>query len=767
MRGKDLTVSNQDRHPRNSEPVGLWAKIRSRGVARVAVSYAIIAWLVLQIGDVILEPLDAPGWVMRALIVLIVSGFPISLVLAWFLELGPTGIGIDKLPDAASRPKVQGIRRYADAIVIALLLGVIVLLLARQGGVLDEEDVTPVIGVLPFTDVGDTSRQEDHSNGLADMLTYKLGHLQQLIVLAPSSTLQFRGQDQDIAMVGAKLGATSLLQGTVRRIGNRLQVNARLVEVASGIQVWSGSFDRQANDLFAVQDEIATAVTEALNLVLSPEQEQRLLRHQTEMLSAYDSWVLANHKLALRQHDQLSEAVQMLRKAVQLDPKFALAHAALAEALALAMIHIDWEYSWESVGTEARRAVATAHALDPDLSDAYYSESLLVHLENDLGDSPPWPKEQAVTLLRRALQLNPNNAKAAYRLAGTATSQAEQIELYRQVTRLDPRSSLAFHAIASIYSEQDEYDTAVEWYLKSAASADPYFSLGYAGISRMYLGRAARPDEAARWALAFRSTHPDDFRSHLELVHALIQLAAWNETEAALASLKASGAQIGTAGSLNLYLEMQLARARGNIATAAEIARKFSQDYLEKAVFWPDLTHAHDYHTIMVSLALEDLAEGRPQAALDRYQHHYPDWSLFSVHENSKSEIFRPDVMVAALQKQIGQSEEAGLRLRAYLAKIQDDPWLGEAEGVGFTRFTVHAFLGETDLAIEALESALEAGWILDWSELPQGNFDTDYASVTADPRFQSIYRELEARITAMRESWLAQPEIPEGYVLQ
>jgi TolB-like protein len=265
-------------------PTSLWTRLQQRGVLRVALSYAVIGWLTLQIGDVVLEPLGAPGWVLKALIVLVIAGFPVSLALAWYFELGPAGISVDHLPADAARPAVRGVRRYSDVLIIAVLLCIIAVLLARQGGLLEDDQGPPVIGVLPFAELGVAEEEAYFGAGLADTLTYKLGRLQQLIVLAPTSTFEFRGPGLDLLAVGAKLGATVLLQGTVRRAAGVLQVNARLVDTRSGQQLWSGSYDRGGADLFAVQDEIATAVTDALHLVLSPEEAGRVTQTLTDDL---------------------------------------------------------------------------------------------------------------------------------------------------------------------------------------------------------------------------------------------------------------------------------------------------------------------------------------------------------------------------------------------------------------------------------------------------------------------------------------------------
>ncbi|HEX9172130.1 MAG TPA: hypothetical protein VF861_05665, partial [Telluria sp.] len=361
----------QDPEPGGSAPRTHLHRLQQRGVLRVAISYAVITWLLLQIGDVVLEPIGAPGWVMRALIVVVVAGFPIALLLAWYFELTPTGIERDTLPADVARPAVRGARRYADVAIIGVLLVTVIVLLARQGGLLEEETGPPVVGVLPFTELGLPEEEAYFGAGLADTLTYKLGQLQQLIVLAPSSTIEFRGAELDLLEVGAKLGATALLQGTVRRAGGTLRINARLVEMASGQQLWAGSYDRAGADLFAVQDEIATEVTGALQLLLSPADEQKLTRPMTRSLSAYDAFLLGQAKLASRDADQTLAAIDYFRQAITLDPNYALAHAALAEALVINLSVRYWSRDWDQVRAEARRAAATAQSLDPSLGEGY------------------------------------------------------------------------------------------------------------------------------------------------------------------------------------------------------------------------------------------------------------------------------------------------------------------------------------------------------------------------------------------------------------
>ncbi len=208
------------------ENVTLWQRLNRRGVVRVALSYLVIAWLVLQIGDVILDPLGAPSWAMRMLIVLAAIGFPVALALAWFLDITPSGIEVDRLDDAAVRPRLRGIRHYADIVIIGALLVVVAMLLLRQEGLIPETTAPPVVAILPFEEL-DGSEDNRFGDGFSDTLIHKLGMFDELVVLASSSTFEFRDSGLDVAEVASRLGATVLLKGSMRRGGGFRQTVSR------------------------------------------------------------------------------------------------------------------------------------------------------------------------------------------------------------------------------------------------------------------------------------------------------------------------------------------------------------------------------------------------------------------------------------------------------------------------------------------------------------------------------------------------------------
>jgi TolB-like protein len=413
----------------------LLGRLRERGVLRVAASYAVIAWLVLQIADVVLDPLGLPRWVMTALIIAAMAGFPLAVVLAWFLELGADGVTIDRAADGAARPSTRGLRHYADAVVIGILLIAVVVLFVRQSDIgKPKPPANPAIAVLPFENQSGDPQQEYFSDGLADEMLERLGRVPGLRVIARSSSFSFKGKDVDARTIAEKLGVTSILEGSVRRDGKRLKLSARLIDGATGQQAWSGSFDREMNDVFEVQAELARAVVDAIAPAARGDVAKATVTPTTD-LNAYDLYLLAKAQLVLRTEDGLQKSIDLSRKAVELDPNFARAHAHLATSLILYRSNeLPMPEDRAGVLREAESAAHRALALDPELSEAHEAYANVLRETQQPGAEDEY---------RRALDLNPNNAAAwhdyAVYLGNVARREADSVRATKRSLELDPR----------------------------------------------------------------------------------------------------------------------------------------------------------------------------------------------------------------------------------------------------------------------------------------------------------------------------------------
>ncbi len=733
---------------------------------RVALSYLVIVWLMLQIGDVVLDPLGAPAWSMRLLITIAVTGFPVALAMAWFLELTPTGIAIDDLDEAATRPAVPGIRQYADIVIIAALVLVVAFLLVRQNVLGPDELPAPVVAVLPFEEL-DSSADNHFGDGFAETLIHKLGVLDQLVVLASSSTFEFRNTAMPLTEVAAKLGATAVLQGSMRRAGGLLRLDARLLDASSGQHFWTGNYRRPIAELFQVQDELANAVSNALSINLTRSQVERLARPPTRSLEAYDTFLRASREaLESRDPERMPEALQYLYDAIELDPDFALAHATLVEALHLTKSYRHWEVKWSDFADEARAAALRAQQLDPGLGEGYLAEAFVAMQERDAGIREH-SDEHLIALTRKALELSPNNPRAL-KLLGTLLEDPQQsIAAVKRAARIDPRSGIIRVNIAEGYARLGKFDQAEEWLVSSATATDPYFNRAYKMLVEMNLWDASRLDRAARWARAFEASYPEDWASKLSFMRALIALGAWDEAH----ELQQRMPHRETGGSdfMNWIYAHQgqwLAYARGDTEESIRLAERYTRDNLVPTPDWPDLS---GQNPVMVTsldlLALVDLTRGNARAALDRYAAAHLEANMRSW-ESFDNRALRPAVLHAILYRYIGEPETADRLLRDLLVQIADAPIAGN-DGKGFTEFTIYAFLGETDNAIDALNAAVDAGWLMEWWNLDHGAFDANYAAVLADPRFKHLQTEIVSRVAGMRESYRAEPSLPQELLLE
>ena len=430
---------------------GLIARLRERGVLRIAASYVVIAWLALQIADVVLEPWDLPKWVHRAPLVVALLGFPIALALAWFFELGGGPAHRDTAPDGAVRPSASGWRRHADIAVISVLAAVVAFFLMRDAGWLGESarpragPESSSLAVLPFDAVGvETDRYV--TDGLSDELRNQFSRMQSLVVTARSSSIAFQDQTLDAVTIAGKLAVAALLEGTVARSGGRLQVSVQLVDGRNGKVLWAERYDRPDRDLLGVQTEIAGQVVAAV-LPRFSASGRSAPPPPTEDPVAYDLYLLGRQELseardlmwrgdAVGSITSMAQSVELFRSAIASDPKFAQAHANLAAAkLALALDRVN-------EATPAAQADAMDREVMPDIGRA---------LEIDPRNAEAWLvkgnllrytfRPGARDAFRRAVELDPSNAEATVALGWTTIATGEVDERYRLMMRaleLDP-----------------------------------------------------------------------------------------------------------------------------------------------------------------------------------------------------------------------------------------------------------------------------------------------------------------------------------------
>ena len=444
--------------------MSFFIELKRRNVFRVAIAYIIVAWVAMQIVDVVLNNIAAPDWVFQVLMLFLAIGLPFALIFAWAFELTPEGIKLEKDVDR-SQSITSDTGRKLDYFVIAVMAVALVYFAFDKFVSSDAPDSTEIvadkeakpasIAVLPFANMSADKSSVYFSDGLADTVLHMLAQVPDLRVAARTSSFQFRGQSLDIAKIGEQLNVGAILEGSVQKAGEKIRVTAQLIDVTNGFHLWSGTFDRNLDDVFAIQDEIANEVVAALKVSLLGETAERLNLGQTDNVDAYNEYLLAINDLNNISTENLKSAASHLQGAIRLDPQYAQAYSTLGRA------YISLNYWGSMSNTEAFAAAreAASRALDIFVDS---SEALAVLGLADLNDCN---LESAGQLLNKAIENSPNDVVALNYYALYLFQDArpdEAIAIYRQILRLDPLSNRAHIGLAITFNNTQRFSEASE-----------------------------------------------------------------------------------------------------------------------------------------------------------------------------------------------------------------------------------------------------------------------------------------------------------------
>jgi len=398
--------------------ISVFSELKRRHVYRTAAFYAAAAWLLVQVATQVAPYFDMPTWSVRLVIVACVAGFPIAVLLSWFYEWSPS-TGWRRELDG---PIANTVRSPGDAAAAAV----------------PAPPSDQSIAVLAFADMSQAKDQEYFSDGLAEELLNLLAQLPQLRVIARTSSFAFKGKDVDAATIGRALHVANILQGSVRKSGIMLRITAQLVRAADSSQLWSRTYDRELTDVFAVQDEIAQAVVAALKVKLLP---QQLLTnpHRTADTKAHDQYLLGKAALRRGRNEGYRDAVTAFRRAIEIDPDYAAAHAALGHALDSSADFVRDSDQREALQMDALASAERAITLAPDLSDGYA-------VRGRLRCRNLWNWSGALADLRRALDLDPasSDVRLQYVYVLFCLNRPEVVSITRKVVEDDPLSWLGW-----------------------------------------------------------------------------------------------------------------------------------------------------------------------------------------------------------------------------------------------------------------------------------------------------------------------------------
>lgn len=439
-------------------------ELKRRNVFRVAIAYLLLGWAVLQGADFLLDLAAAPGWVIRVFAIAGLVGFPFALFFAWAFELTPEGIKREAEVDRSQSIRPQTGRKL-NGIIIGLLLVVIVLMAVERafyaGGkepVEAKEAATAAssVAVLPFVNMSADADNEYFSDGVSEEILNVLARIPELKVSARTSAFSYKGSDATIAQIARELGVSHVLEGSVRKSGNAVRVTAQLIEAGSGFHLWSDTYDRELTNIFAIQDDIAQSIAQALKVRLLPAVDQPNLTGTTN-LEAYERYLQGVNLWHLRTGESLEQALTLFQQAIQLDPAFARAHAYLALAWGIIADYTDRPLAQTNPAT--RVAAEAALALDADSVEA--ATALIQPL---LAESPA----ELEALIERGRQLIARDPGFAttHQWHGTNLFNAgfveEAVAAYRTGLELDPRSRIIHQNLAMLLVVQGRFDEAAK-----------------------------------------------------------------------------------------------------------------------------------------------------------------------------------------------------------------------------------------------------------------------------------------------------------------
>ncbi|NNE04399.1 MAG: adenylyl cyclase, partial [Xanthomonadales bacterium] len=315
-------------------------ELKRRNVFKVGIAYAVVAWLILQVADVMIDNIGAPDWLFRAIVLVLALGFPLVLVFAWAFELTPEGIKREKDVDRSQSiaPQTGQKLNYAIMAVMALALGYFIWdkfsasAPEPVASASDEQVIDKSIAVLPFVNMSADENNEYFSDGLSEELLNLLAKVDGLKVAARTSSFKFKNSDDDIADIGQKLNVATILEGSVRKHGNQARITAQLIKVDDGFHLWSETYDRNLDNIFQVQDEIARAIVDALKLPLLGQDEQAVAASSASSFEAYDLYLLGRHHYRQVNEQGFKKAVEYFTRATDVDPDYAPAWSGLADA---------------------------------------------------------------------------------------------------------------------------------------------------------------------------------------------------------------------------------------------------------------------------------------------------------------------------------------------------------------------------------------------------------------------------------------------------
>jgi TolB-like protein/Tfp pilus assembly protein PilF len=685
-------------------------ELKRRNVYRVAVTYAVASWVLIQIATQVFPFFDIPTWAVRVVVLLLVLGFPVALILAWAFELTPEGIKrtedvpLHKSIRHHTGRKLLAFAAVAAAVAVALFL----VQFARRSWTPAKQDSTPPlevtqaipeksIAVLPFSNLSGEQENAFFADGIQDEILANLAKVADLKVISRTSVMLYKaGAPRNVREIGRRLGVTYLLEGSVQRTKDRVRVTAQLIDSRSDDHQWAETYDRGLADIFAIQTEIAQAITRQLEAKLSP-REQAAIESSTRDIRAFDLYLRAKELIknfydADNWKETLLQAVRFLDEAIARDPNFALAYC-------WRTIAHDNLY-WNGLdGTPARVDLAQASAekalaLVPDLGEAHLAQALVYyHGKRDYTRA-----FQELALASRTL---PNSGEVSFFAGIIARRQGrwdDSVRNLEKAVELDPLNPRNVNGLSVAYDLLRRYDEEAALFDRAAATNPS--SRNYAQLVHAQIELEKGDLKAAR---SFLDSLPADYDPNGAATWTRINLALYERDNDAAARVLASSKRdefVGSAGKVVpvSYWQGIIARASGDRTKATEAFTR------ARAAIEAQLAKQPDDPLLLATLGLIDAGLGRKEEAL---------------REGRRAVELRP---------------------------LTEDALDGAT--VLLSLATIHAWLGDVKSSLDQLEFLVRIPNGLSFGQL---KYDPVWDAVRGDPRFAPILKQLQPRAKETR----------------
>lgn len=711
-------------------------ELRRRKVFRGIGYYLVGAWTLLQVAEVVLEPAGLPAWTLTALLYLAVIGFPLAVWMAWRFELTDHGLVRTRPATEADAGADYSLKTSDYVIFIALVAVIGAIAWQGLGNIRSEavetqarveaeaeaerEAVENSVAVLPFSDLSAAADQAYLGEGIADTVLHVLSQVKGLTVSARTSSFAFRGRNMTVEEIAGELGVAHVLEGSVQKAGEQLRVIARLIDARTSRELWSGNFDRELKEIFAIQDEIAREVVAAMQVTVLEDDRERIAKKYQPDLEAYEQYVIGRRELDIGTVASLKSAEQRFRQAIEIDTDYALAYIALADTYRVMSMFGD-RSSMAEMRAKIEPLVEKALDLDPALAEAWSSLAALQAEDKDF--------EKARQSTERALELNPNSAEAwsgYWNLMLLTGEREEALAAIRKATELDPESSSYQISLAMQLFNLSRAEEAI-FVLRENIRRHPDAPRGYELLAR-FLNQVGRPGEAMWYLQAIRRRDPDNMSVLVNICQQHWQL--WD-----LASATSCQKQYLELNPEDLDAQKWLLVFRADFEEYVRIAEL---EVAQKPKLW--------YPKMQLSEALSRVGDWA--RIVEVVPSAFPD--LMGPEPKINDFTQWPARRLAEALLRTGQTEQALLLIDAALEwfersrKLQAGGWMAGTEDA-----LLYVLKGENERALDTLERAINRDWMFFARSIM---FDSAMNVLRDNSRYLALVDRLEQNMARERQ---------------